>query len=134
MTLRLNLLNGLGFPVYFGLILGPSEKPVITSARNASSTSIHMEWTPPPLVSINGEFLGYKVTYSETAAGSSSYEPSPPPSGPSAEGVAGYDVEEPTGQLHGIMASGEVEIRDPNITVSVFLFSSGFIPDLECSR
>ncbi|KAF2362294.1 Fibronectin type III, partial [Trinorchestia longiramus] len=40
----------------------PEGKPVFTSAHNTSSTSIELHWKPPPLNTIHGEFLGYKLT------------------------------------------------------------------------
>lgn len=41
----------------------PSGKPTITAAHNTSSTSIHMIWISPPKSSLNGEFLGYRISY-----------------------------------------------------------------------
>lgn len=43
--------------------LVPSGKPTITAAHNTSSTSLQLIWRPPPKSSINGEFLGYQITY-----------------------------------------------------------------------
>ncbi|XP_018025351.1 tyrosine-protein phosphatase 99A isoform X2 [Hyalella azteca] len=40
----------------------PEGKPVFTSAHNTSSSSIELHWKPPPLNTIHGEFLGYKLT------------------------------------------------------------------------
>ena len=41
----------------------PSGKPTITAAHNTSSTSLQLIWRPPPKSSINGEFLGYQISY-----------------------------------------------------------------------
>ncbi|XP_054722094.1 tyrosine-protein phosphatase 99A-like, partial [Uloborus diversus] len=41
----------------------PDGKPTITSAFNTSSTSIRLQWAPPPKHTIHGEFLGYRITY-----------------------------------------------------------------------
>ena len=45
------------------LFLAPSGKPTITAAHNTSSTSIQLSWRPPPTSSLNGEFLGYRISY-----------------------------------------------------------------------
>ncbi|XP_076351055.1 putative receptor-type tyrosine-protein phosphatase mosPTP-1 isoform X2 [Tachypleus tridentatus] len=52
-------------PSYYTVTLReePEGKPVITSAQNKSSTSIHLQWTPPPKDTIHGEFLGYRILY-----------------------------------------------------------------------
>lgn len=34
-----------------------------TVVHNTSSSSIYISWKPPPLDSILGEFLGYRITY-----------------------------------------------------------------------
>lgn len=34
-----------------------------TAAHNTSSTSVRISWKPPPLDTIHGEFLGYRITY-----------------------------------------------------------------------
>ena len=47
------------------MIAVPDGKPVVTSAHNASSTSIYVTWKPPPKSSIHGEFLGYRLAYKE---------------------------------------------------------------------
>lgn len=52
----------------FNLILSfhptvPIGKPVTTIAHNTSSNSIYVSWKPPPLDTIFGEFLGYRITY-----------------------------------------------------------------------
>ena len=41
----------------------PIGKPVTTIAHNTSSNSIYVSWKPPPLDTIFGEFLGYRITY-----------------------------------------------------------------------
>ncbi|KAG8196608.1 hypothetical protein JTE90_014166 [Oedothorax gibbosus] len=41
----------------------PDGKSTITSAVNASSTSIRLKWAPPPANTIHGEFIGYRITY-----------------------------------------------------------------------
>lgn len=41
----------------------PAGKPTITTAHNTSSSSIYLSWKPPPLDTIFGEFLGYRITY-----------------------------------------------------------------------
>ena len=44
-------------------VLAPSGKPTITAAHNTSSTSIQLSWRPPPPSTLNGEFLGYRISY-----------------------------------------------------------------------
>ena len=41
----------------------PSGTPTITVAHNISSTAIYLAWEPPHTLTINGEFLGYKLSY-----------------------------------------------------------------------
>ena len=41
----------------------PSGTPTITAAHNTSSTSVYLAWEPPHALTINGEFLGYKLSY-----------------------------------------------------------------------
>ncbi|XP_015928066.1 putative receptor-type tyrosine-protein phosphatase mosPTP-1 isoform X2 [Parasteatoda tepidariorum] len=41
----------------------PDGKPNITYAHNTSSSSIIIQWAPPPKHSLHGEFLGYRITY-----------------------------------------------------------------------
>lgn len=36
---------------------------MIISARNVSDTSIRLSWKPPPIDSVNGEHLGYRISY-----------------------------------------------------------------------
>lgn len=43
----------------------PDGKPVVTSAHNASSTSIYVTWKAPPASTIHGEFLGYRLAYKQ---------------------------------------------------------------------
>ena len=43
----------------------PDGKPQVTSAHNSSSTSIYLNWKPPPKSSIHGEFLGYRLAYNQ---------------------------------------------------------------------
>lgn len=43
----------------------PDGKPTVTSAHNSSSTSIYLNWKPPPKSSIHGEFLGYRLAYKQ---------------------------------------------------------------------
>ena len=50
-------------PTLFILLAVPSGKPTITAAHNTSSTSLQLIWRPPPKSSINGEFLGYQISY-----------------------------------------------------------------------
>ena len=48
----------------FHFVSAPSERPIFL--RDKISTSLHqlnLVWKPPPLGSINGEFLGYQLTY-----------------------------------------------------------------------
>ena len=49
--------------IYYLSSLVPSGKPTITAAHNTSSTSLQLIWRPPPKSSINGEFLGYQISY-----------------------------------------------------------------------
>jgi hypothetical protein len=37
--------------------------PEITSIAGLSPTSVALKWRPPPLASIQGEFLGYKISF-----------------------------------------------------------------------
>ena len=48
---------------YLSIHIVPSGKPTITAAHNTSSTSIQLVWRPPSKNSINGEFLGYRISY-----------------------------------------------------------------------
>ncbi|KAF8785289.1 Tyrosine-protein phosphatase 99A like protein [Argiope bruennichi] len=41
----------------------PDGKPNITYAHNTSSSSILIQWAPPPKHTLHGEFLGYRITY-----------------------------------------------------------------------
>lgn len=41
----------------------PVGKPTITSAQNISATAILLTWKPPPADTMNGEFLGYRISY-----------------------------------------------------------------------
>ncbi|XP_023221800.1 tyrosine-protein phosphatase 99A-like isoform X2 [Centruroides sculpturatus] len=41
----------------------PDGKPTIIGAHNTSSSTIRIQWAPPPRHSIHGEFLGYKISY-----------------------------------------------------------------------
>lgn len=41
----------------------PSGSPTITMAHNISSNALYLSWEPPHPLTINGEFLGYKLTY-----------------------------------------------------------------------
>ncbi|XP_067128847.1 tyrosine-protein phosphatase 99A-like isoform X4 [Centruroides vittatus] len=41
----------------------PDGRPTIASAYNVSSTSIRLQWAPPPESTIHGEFLGYRITF-----------------------------------------------------------------------
>lgn len=43
----------------------PEGKPHIVYAQNTSSTSIRIQWTPPPKNTIHGEFEGYRITYKQ---------------------------------------------------------------------
>ena len=43
----------------------PSGKPTITAAHNISSNSIKLSWRPPNSSTINGEFLGYQISWRE---------------------------------------------------------------------
>ncbi|XP_076316629.1 putative receptor-type tyrosine-protein phosphatase mosPTP-1 isoform X2 [Tachypleus tridentatus] len=54
-----------GKPSYYTITLRekPEGKPTITSAQNKSSSSIHLQWIPPPKETIHGEFLGYRILY-----------------------------------------------------------------------
>lgn len=41
----------------------PDSRLNIISARNVSSTAIKLEWLPPSVKDIHGEFLGYRIKY-----------------------------------------------------------------------
>lgn len=41
----------------------PEGKPTIVHAQNTSSSSIRIQWKPPPKHTIHGEFEGYRITY-----------------------------------------------------------------------
>ncbi|XP_025835596.1 protein sidekick-2-like isoform X2 [Agrilus planipennis] len=43
----------------------PSGNPTIITAHNTSSSAIHVSWRPPDLDTINGEFMGYRITYKQ---------------------------------------------------------------------
>ncbi|KAK0089161.1 hypothetical protein PV325_008740 [Microctonus aethiopoides] len=45
-------------------------KPIIVSAQNISATAIVITWKPPSLETLNGEFLGYRISYRPQRAGS----------------------------------------------------------------
>ena len=47
----------------------PSGSPTITMAHNISSNALYMAWEPPHPLTINGEFLGYKLTYESRGYG-----------------------------------------------------------------
>ncbi|XP_037070696.1 tyrosine-protein phosphatase 99A-like isoform X1 [Pollicipes pollicipes] len=58
-------------PSYFMVTLRqlPSTRPVLVSAHNASANSIELVWRPPAsLKTMNGEFLGYQLTYRPVAS------------------------------------------------------------------
>ena len=46
----------------------PSGAPTITAAHNLTSRSLYLAWEPPHPLTVNGEFLGYRLTY-ETRGG-----------------------------------------------------------------
>lgn len=46
----------------------PSGKPTITAAHNLSSSSIKMSWRAPNVSTINGEFLGYQVSWKDRSS------------------------------------------------------------------
>ncbi|XP_034948533.1 tyrosine-protein phosphatase 99A isoform X2 [Chelonus insularis] len=48
----------------------PSGKPTIVSAQNVSATAILITWKPPSLDTLNGEFLGYRISYKPRLKGS----------------------------------------------------------------
>ncbi|KAK0084731.1 hypothetical protein PV326_006182, partial [Microctonus aethiopoides] len=48
----------------------PVGKPIIVSAQNISATAIVITWKPPSLETLNGEFLGYRISYRPQRAGS----------------------------------------------------------------
>jgi len=50
----------------------PSGKPTITAAHNLSSSSIKITWRAPNASSINGEFLGYQVSWKDRSSQQSS--------------------------------------------------------------
>ena len=60
-----NLMSGASNESYYMITLRevPSGTPTITLAHNTSSTSIYLAWEPPHTLTINGEFLGYKLSY-----------------------------------------------------------------------
>ena len=58
-----NLLHLLSLVSFFFHHTVPAGKPTITTAHNTSSSSIYLSWKPPPLDTIYGEFLGYRITY-----------------------------------------------------------------------
>lgn len=41
----------------------PDSRLTILSARNVSSSAIKLEWLPPSIKEIHGEFLGYRIRY-----------------------------------------------------------------------
>ena len=50
---------------------GPSGRPkFLTDKISTSSTSLSVVWEPPAAGTLNGEFLGYELTYARADAGS----------------------------------------------------------------
>ena len=48
---------------------GPSGAPEFLADKiSTSSTSLSVVWRPPPASTLNGEFLGYEMTYRTAAA------------------------------------------------------------------
>ena len=43
----------------------PSGKPTITAAHNLTSNSIKISWRAPNISSVNGEFLGYQISWKD---------------------------------------------------------------------
>lgn len=52
----------------------PDSKLTIISAKNISSNAIKLEWLPPSVKEIHGEFVGYKIRYVHQL-----HEHAPPP-------------------------------------------------------
>ena len=51
------------------LFAGPSGAPEFLADKiSTSSTSLSVVWRPPPAATLNGEFLGYEMTYRPAAA------------------------------------------------------------------
>ncbi|KAH0541171.1 hypothetical protein KQX54_021205 [Cotesia glomerata] len=48
----------------------PAGKPTIVTAQNISATAILITWKPPSLDTLNGEFLGYRISYRPRRKGS----------------------------------------------------------------
>ena len=49
---------------------GPSGAPEFLADKiSTSSTSLSVVWRPPPASTLNGEFLGYEMTYRTATAG-----------------------------------------------------------------
>ena len=50
-------------------LAGPSGAPEFLADKiSTSSTSLSVVWRPPPAATLNGEFLGYEMTYRPAAA------------------------------------------------------------------
>ena len=48
---------------------GPSGAPEFLADKiSTSSTSLSVVWRPPPASTLNGEFLGYEMTYRKVGA------------------------------------------------------------------
>src|SRR5262249_7195677 len=80
---------------YFCLYLVPDGKPTVTDARNTSSSSIRVQWAPPPRNTIHGEFLGYRIKFRK-------------------HGVP----------LTGTQKEREVTLRDPDLRVRMTIHST----------
>ena len=67
---------------------GPSGAPAfLTDKISTSSTSLSVVWRPPPKATLNGEFLGYQLTYRVAPT-------SPLPSRNSASGMTTININE----------------------------------------
>ena len=45
------------------LMEAPSGKPAVLAAHNTSASSIYLEWSPPALQSVHGQFQGFLLSY-----------------------------------------------------------------------
>ena len=51
------------------VLSGPSGAPEFLADKiSTSSTSLSVVWRPPPASTLNGEFLGYEMTYRTAAS------------------------------------------------------------------
>lgn len=112
----------------------PDSRLNILSARNVSSNAIKLEWLPPSIKEIHGEFLGYRIRYVHQL-----HEHAPPASNSSNQSADVYSSasnrfkpnfyqtspEQPS--LDGPLAK-EIIVGDPNQTSFVIKGLSTFTP------